>query len=98
MYHEFIYFCPIIIIAPLLAIIITRKHLLTALLNLEAATLAIVIFIFILLFSINQSININILILLTMGACEARLGLTCIVIIMRSFGSDMLKTTPIVKC
>lgn len=88
-------------ICSLLAItglIINRKHLLIALLYLEAFILRLVILI---PFSISvfssQSIFISI-VLLSVGACEASLGLALIVIISRTYGSDLIKSIRINKC
>lgn len=41
---------------------------------------------------------IIILVIITLAACEARLGLALIVIITRSYGSDTIKLLSINKC
>lgn len=82
----------------MIGLIINRKHLLIALLYLEAFMLRLVILIplSIIIFS-SQSIFISI-VLLSIGACEARLGLALIVIISRTYGSDLISSTTINKC
>lgn len=37
-------------------------------------------------------------IILTIGACEARLGLSILVIMSRSYGSDLIKSVSTNKC
>lgn len=88
----------IITLVRLLNVLIHSTQLLITLLSLELVTLCIVILIPIILIKgavISPSI---IILLLTMGACEASLGLTLIVIISRKFGSDNLKLISISKC
>jgi NADH-ubiquinone oxidoreductase chain 4L len=91
----------IIEICSLLAIIIlitNKNHLLISLLALERFILTLVILIPINIISSNiQSIFIRI-VLLSIGACEARLGLALIVIISRTYGSDIINTLSINKC
>jgi NADH:ubiquinone oxidoreductase subunit K len=82
----------------IIGLIINRKHLLIALLYLEAIILSLVIAIPLLLVSVtSQSIFISI-ILLSVGACEASLGLAIMVIISRTYGSDLIRSTTINKC
>jgi len=50
---------------------------------------------------IVQSSNIELFvlfILFTFGACEARLGLACLVLIMRTFGSENFLILNNIKC
>jgi len=80
------------------ALISKFSHLLLSLFCLENIILCLV-----LLISLLTSITAIILpqssiILLTFGACEARLGLSIIVIISRSYGSDILNSITINKC
>lgn len=91
----------IIEICSLIAVIIfitNKNHLLLSLLALERLILRLVILITAnLLFSNIQSLFIRV-ILLSVGACEARLGLALIVIISRTYGSDIIKSLSLRKC
>jgi len=46
----------------------------------------------------NMPLSTIRIILLTFGACEASLGLRIIVLMSRSYGSDMIKSLRINKC
>ncbi len=75
-----------------------NKHLLIALLALEAITLSLVIYV-----SLIQSINNNnipflSLVILTFGACESSIGLRLLVKISRYRGRDLLKSVSLNKC
>jgi NADH-ubiquinone oxidoreductase chain 4L len=79
-------------------LIVNKKHLLISLLYLEAFILRLVIIIpMCLSIIISQSIFISI-VLLSIGACEARLGLALLVMISRSYGSDLISGIFINKC
>nr|YP_010411926.1 NADH dehydrogenase subunit 4L [Notostomum cyclostomum]URP31060.1 NADH dehydrogenase subunit 4L [Notostomum cyclostomum] len=82
----------------LLNVLMHSTQLLMTLLSLELVTLCMVILMPMILIKgmvISPSIMI---LLLTMGACEASLGLTLMVIMSRKFGSDNLKLMSISKC
>ena len=83
----------------LLAFIIQRSHLLIALLCLEGIILTLVLLIpsFLYLSNINN-ILIFALIILTIGACEARIGLRILVNISRAYGTDLFKSISLNKC
>lgn len=91
----------IIEICSLIAVIIfitNKNHLLLSLLALERLILRLVILVTAnIIFSNVQSLFIRI-ILLSVGACEARLGLALIVIMSRTYGSDILKSISLRKC
>ena len=81
-----------------ISLLAQRKHLLISLLSLEAIILSIACFI---IFSIGSTIQWNpflFIVVLTFGACEASLGLSLLVIITRSTGSDIIKTLSSSKC
>lgn len=88
-------------ICSLIAVIIlitNKNHLLISLLALERLILSLVILIPVnILISNIQSLFISI-VLLSIGACEARLGLALMVIISRTYGSDIIKSLSIRKC
>ena len=75
-------------ILTLLTFTISRKHLLIALLSLEATILVITL----LLACLSPLHILSIITLLTIAACEARVGLAIMVLITRTTGSDTLST------
>lgn len=84
-------------IIALLALSLQYKHLLRILLSLEAATINI----FIIIFSVSNNISfsgLTSLILITLGACEASLGLSILVSIIRSQGNDYVSSFSSQKC
>nr|QIQ23133.1 NADH dehydrogenase subunit 4l [Rochia nilotica] len=73
------------------------KHLLNCLLSLEVMTLNL----FILLLSVTSSFNFEgqmCLVLITMGACEASLGLAILVSLIRTHGNDYVNNFNSQKC
>jgi NADH-ubiquinone oxidoreductase chain 4L len=79
-------------------LISNQKHFLIALLSLEGITLTLVLFVPVSMSTIGApNLRITVL-LLTFGACEARIGLSLIVLISRSHGTDILKSLTISKC
>nr|YP_011014781.1 NADH dehydrogenase subunit 4L [Fulgoraria chinoi]WQB41286.1 NADH dehydrogenase subunit 4L [Fulgoraria chinoi] len=81
----------------LLALSLQYKHLLSVLLSLEAATMNL----FIMMFAYSNSIILSgqtSLILITLGACEASLGLAILVAIIRSEGNDYVSSFSLHKC
>ena len=72
-----------------------RQHLLMCLLGLEGILLSL-IFIY---FTFSSPGDLFILFsILRFAACEARLGLSCLVMIVRSFGSDIFSCLRGCKC
>merc|ERR1712154_372974 len=85
------------LIIALLALSFQYKHLLSVLLSLEAATINV----FIMLFSLSNNVSFNgemALILITLGACEASLGLSILVFIIRAQGNDYVSRFRCQKC
>ena len=81
----------------LIALSFQYKHLLSVLLSLEAATINV----FIMLFSLSNNVSFNgemALILITLGACEASLGLSILVFIIRAQGNDYVSRFRCQKC
>ncbi|YP_009266395.1 NADH dehydrogenase subunit 4L (mitochondrion) [Littorina saxatilis] len=81
----------------LVALSLQYKHLLSVLLSLEAATMNI----FIMLFTFSNNISFNgemSLILITLGACEASLGLSILVSMIRAQGNDYVSSFSCQKC
>nr|YP_009756913.1 NADH dehydrogenase subunit 4L [Batillaria attramentaria]QIM14723.1 NADH dehydrogenase subunit 4L [Batillaria attramentaria] len=80
----------------LLSLAFRYKHLLSVLLSLEAMTMSL----FILLFSLF-SLSITgetALIFITLGACEASLGLSVLVSMIRAQGNDYVSSFSTQKC
>nr|QGZ10018.1 NADH dehydrogenase subunit 4L [Eisenia nordenskioldi nordenskioldi] len=91
----------LVFLLPLIAIlnlISNQSHFLMTLLSLEGITLSLVLFVPITLSVINAPNATISVMLLTFGACEASLGLSLMVLMSRSFGSDMLKSLTMNKC
>jgi NADH-ubiquinone oxidoreductase chain 4L len=83
----------------LLAFVIQRYHLLMALLCLEGMILTLVLLIPSFLYLTNMlNISIFALVILTLGACEARIGLSILVNMSRSYGRDILISISTNKC
>nr|QTT61168.1 NADH dehydrogenase subunit 4L [Tritia sp. e LAG-2017] len=81
----------------LLALSLQYKHLLSILLSLEAVTMNL----FIMLFALSANVTFSgetSLILITLGACEASLGLAILVAIIRSEGNDYVASFSMHKC
>nr|QBM10933.1 NADH dehydrogenase subunit 4L [Onustus exutus] len=81
----------------LISLSLQYKHLLSVLLSLEAATMSL----FMLLFSFSNNLMYSgqsALILITLGACEASLGLAILVILIRSRGNDYVNSFSTQKC
>nr|AVW86224.1 NADH dehydrogenase subunit 4L [Euthalenessa festiva] len=88
-------------LAPLVAIltmIIQRSHILMSLLALEAMILSLALASILLSSSVNPMEMFLALILLTFGACEASLGLACIVALARATGNDQISSSSLSKC
>lgn len=98
MFNSIMFYIFLMPVIAILNLILNQYHFLIALLSLECITLSLVLFVpisIILIESINLSLRI---IILTLGACEARLGLRLIVKISRLYGTDILKSLTINKC
>nr|QBC73161.1 NADH dehydrogenase subunit 4L [Calliotropis micraulax] len=73
------------------------KHLLNALLSLEAMMLNL----FVLLFCVSSGFSFEghmCLVLITIGACEASLGLAVLVSLIRTHGNDYVNSFSTHKC
>nr|YP_010241799.1 NADH dehydrogenase subunit 4L [Xenophora japonica]QTI82487.1 NADH dehydrogenase subunit 4L [Xenophora japonica] len=87
----------IVFVMALISLSLQYKHLLSVLLSLEAATMSL----FMLLFSLSNNLMYSgqsALILITLGACEASLGLAILVILIRSQGNDYVNSFSSQKC
>lgn len=69
-----------------------RTHLLTALLAIEAALLILATAIPINQITAALPNTTSLILLLTLAACEARLGLALLVLIVRSYGNDLIRS------
>nr|YP_009002205.1 NADH dehydrogenase subunit 4L [Conus consors]YP_009262609.1 NADH dehydrogenase subunit 4L [Conus striatus]AHG98740.1 NADH dehydrogenase subunit 4L [Conus consors]ANI87274.1 NADH dehydrogenase subunit 4L [Conus striatus] len=85
------------VLVSLLTLSLQYKHLLSVLLSLEAVTMSL----FVLMFSMSSNISLmgeTSLILITLGACEASLGLAILVAIIRAEGNDYVSSFSMHKC
>nr|ARK18791.1 NADH dehydrogenase subunit 4L [Conus cloveri] len=85
------------VLVSLLTLSLQYKHLLSILLSLEAVTMSL----FVLMFSMSSNITLmgeTSLILITLGACEASLGLAILVAIIRAEGNDYVASFSMHKC
>ena len=97
MSHSLIFLTPFSVLLALITLSIQRNHLLIALLVLEAIILTLTLIIASFTIILNASELILTLVILTFGACEARLGLACLVAISRVHGNDICKIIAITK-
>ena len=84
-------------IIAILTLAFQLKHLLSILLALEAGIISL----FVLLFSLsnlNERLGYLALILITLSACEARLGLSILISMVRTRGNDYVSRFSIQKC
>ncbi len=72
-----------------------RDHFLAALLLLELIAIFLVLVVPILGVSIGQSSLVVVLVILTIRACEARLGLAVLVYMIRLYGNDIMRSVVI---
>nr|UZT27125.1 NADH dehydrogenase subunit 4L [Sternaspis buzhinskajae] len=86
---------PLAFLTALFALMIQRKHFLMVLLTLEAVVLLFSLSIPLILSTPNLFM---VLIILSLGACEASLGLALLVLMTRSYASDLIKALSINKC
>nr|YP_010936464.1 NADH dehydrogenase subunit 4L [Morula spinosa]WKW54917.1 NADH dehydrogenase subunit 4L [Morula spinosa] len=81
----------------LIALSLQYKHLLSILLSLEAITMNLFIMMFCAANNLSMSGQTS-LILITLGACEASLGLAILVALIRSEGNDYVSSFSTHKC
>src|SRR6218665_4195182 len=98
MYNSIIILVFLLPLVAILNLISNQAHFLLTLLSLEGIILRLVLFVPLTL-SVLSATNTSVsVILLTFGVCEARIGLSLIVLISRSFGTDILNSLTINKC
>uniref|UniRef100_UPI0030FEB576 NADH dehydrogenase subunit 4L n=1 Tax=Phyllodoce medipapillata TaxID=868040 RepID=UPI0030FEB576 len=78
-----------------LSFVSQRRHLLMSLLALEGIILTLVLM---LVLTSSDLELFYIFILVSFGACEASLGLACLVSMMRAYGNDHIKGLSGLKC
>nr|BDQ44196.1 NADH dehydrogenase subunit 4L [Metaphire riukiuensis] len=91
----------IMCLLPILAMInmvFNQNHFLMTLLSLEGITLSLVLFVPLMLMNCTAPNTAMAVVMLTFGACEASLGLSLMVSMSRTCGSDMLKSLTSTKC
>lgn len=97
MSHSLLFLTPFSIIIALLTLSVQRNHLLIALLVLEAIILTLTLIIASFTILLSPSELIIAIVILTFGACEARLGLACLVAMSRIHGNDICRIISIIK-
>nr|AMA07340.2 NADH dehydrogenase subunit 4L [Diodora graeca] len=92
----FCFLASVCTITSLLTICLQHKHLLMLLLSLEALLLSIFILLMAHTWATLESHAC--LILITMGVCEASLGLSILVALIRTHGNDYVYSLGLYKC
>lgn len=93
-----VYYIPLVgIVAGLLTLVSTRKHLLSVLISLEFINVNLFWFIAILIRNLGGELYFSLL-FLTLAACEGALGLALLVSIVRSHGNDNFSGFRILRC
>nr|YP_010437804.1 NADH dehydrogenase subunit 4L [Eisenia fetida]UTB53936.1 NADH dehydrogenase subunit 4L [Eisenia fetida] len=98
MYNSIMVLVFLLPLVAMLNLVSNQTHFLMTLLSLEGVTLSLVLFVPLTL-SVTNAPNTGIsVMLLTFGACEASIGLSLMVLMSRSFGTDMLNSLTMNKC
>nr|QHT64999.1 NADH dehydrogenase subunit 4L [Oxydromus pugettensis] len=85
---------PVATMMTLITVVLQRVHFLMALLALEASILTLML----LTAALYPAELFSLFIILTFGACEASLGLACLVTLTRTAGSDMFNLLHMTQC
>nr|YP_009440571.1 NADH dehydrogenase subunit 4L [Erpobdella japonica]ATG87482.1 NADH dehydrogenase subunit 4L [Erpobdella japonica] len=91
----------VILMIPLITImnlLLHHKYLLLTLLSLEAITLTLIFIMNSSYMMMGMNFSIVSILILTVGACEASLGLTLLVLMSRFYGNDLVKNLSMSKC
>nr|QMS48889.1 NADH dehydrogenase subunit 4L [Haementeria acuecueyetzin] len=91
----------ILTLLPLIAMInlmLNKNHFLHLLLCLEVITLSMLMYLTMNMMMVNMNIPLISVIMLTLGACEASLGLSILVIMVRMYGNDLINNLSMNKC
>uniref|UniRef100_UPI0030E36237 NADH dehydrogenase subunit 4L n=1 Tax=Micronephthys minuta TaxID=1037237 RepID=UPI0030E36237 len=97
MSHSLMFLTPFSVLLALLTLSMQRNHLLMALLTLEAMILMLTLMMASFTMLLSPSELVITLIMLTFGACEASLGLACLVALSRMHGNDMCSMMAMTK-
>nr|AXS65677.1 NADH dehydrogenase subunit 4L [Cucujoidea sp. 40 KM-2017] len=84
------YLTLLMFISGILSFSLKRKHLLMMLLSLEFVILSLFMFLFFYLTSMNNEVYFS-MIFMTMSVCEGVLGLSILVLMIRTHGNDYFK-------
>nr|CVK87356.1 NADH dehydrogenase subunit 4L [Placobdella parasitica] len=82
----------------LLNLMLYKNHFLHLLLCLEIITLSMLMFLSMNFLLMNIPLPLVSVVMLTLGACEASLGLTLLVLMVRLFGNDYMSNISMSKC
>nr|YP_009744338.1 NADH dehydrogenase subunit 4L [Aporrectodea rosea]QIE13193.1 NADH dehydrogenase subunit 4L [Aporrectodea rosea] len=98
MYNSIMYLVFLLPLIATLNLITNQSHFLMTLLSLEGITLSLILFVPMTLSMMNApNASISVM-LLTFSACEASIGLSLMVLMSRSYGTDMLSSLTSNKC
>nr|WGH14688.1 NADH dehydrogenase subunit 4L [Dendrobaena tellermanica] len=98
MYDSMLYLVLILPLVAMLNMLTNSFHFLMTLLSLEGITLTLVMFV-IMIMAMSNAPNMSMtILLLTFGVCEASIGLSLMVLMSRSYGTDMLSSLSSNKC
>lgn len=86
-------------IISLIGLLVYRSHLISSLLCLEGIILSLFIIITVIILSNHFTLaNIAPIILLVFAACEAALGLSLLVIVSNTYGTDYVQNLNLLQC
>nr|WAX39281.1 NADH dehydrogenase subunit 4L [Bundoksia longissima] len=91
MFFSIMFFCGIWVFSS------NRKHLLVMLLSLEFVVLVLFLMLYIYLNSFNYELFFS-LVFLTFSVCEGALGLSILVLMIRSYGNDYFQSYVMLQC
>nr|AVN67978.1 NADH dehydrogenase subunit 4L [Neolaxta sp. B107] len=91
LYFSMIFFCGIWVFSS------NRKHLLATLLSLEFIVLVLYSILYTYLVSFNYELYFS-MVFLTFSVCEGALGLSILVSMIRSYGSDFFSAYSMLQC
>lgn len=86
-------------ITSLIGLLVYRSHLISSLLCLEGIILSLFVIITVIILSNHFTLaNIAPIILLVFAACEAALGLSLLVIVSNTYGTDYVQNLNLLQC
>nr|DAZ85775.1 TPA_asm: NADH dehydrogenase subunit 4L [Piscicola geometra] len=96
--ESMMYLITMMVFISFMNVMIHSYQFIMTLLSLELLTLMMVMFVMMTMMNMMMIMPSTIIIILTMGACEASLGLSLMVLMTRKFGTDKMKSVSLTKC